>query len=211
MQTCKNCSTQLEHPEHFRVYLARFKDVMGLPAEIPLPELCSSCRAQRRFSFRNEMNLYRRQCSLCRKDIFSMYDSDAPFPVTCRECFWSDSWEAGDYGRPLDFSCSFFEQYAELMRTVPRIALSTSADCVGSDFANYIGACKNCYLVYGSIYAEDCYYGSPYYSKNCVDVLVSRHCEYSYELIDCQNLHTSAYCQDCENSHDISFCFDVKN
>jgi hypothetical protein len=97
------------------------------------------------------------------------------------------------------------------MNAVPRIALAATADCMGSDFANYIGNVKNSYLVYGSIYAEDCYYGSPYYSKNCVDVLVSRHCEFSCELVDCQNLHTCAYCQDSENSHDIAFCYDVKN
>ncbi|MEK7122554.1 MAG: hypothetical protein AAB855_01725 [Patescibacteria group bacterium] len=211
MQTCKNCNVQFDHPEHFKAYLARFKDVMGLPAEIPLPDLCSSCRAQRRFSFRNEMNLYRRQCSLCKKDIVAMYDADALFPVYCRDCFWSDSWDAMSFGRPFDFFRPFFEQYHELLHTVPRIALMATPDCVGSDYANYIGSAKNSYLIFGSIIVEDCYYGSPYYSKNCVDILVSRHCEYSYELIDCQNLYTSAYCQDCENSHDIAFCHDVKN
>lgn len=140
-----------------------------------------------------------------------MYDADAPFPVYCRECFWSDAWDASDHGRSFDFSRSFFDQYKELLNTVPRIALAATADCVGSDYANNIGSVKNSYLIYGSIYAEDCYYGSPYYSKNCVDVLVSRHGEYSYELVDCQNLNTSAYCQDCENSYDLAFCYDVKN
>lgn len=211
MQACTNCNDEFENPEHFANFLKHFTQVMGLPESIPPPALCPSCRAQRRFCFRNEMNLYRRQCSICKKDIFSMYDNDAIFPVYCRECFYADSWDATAYGRTFDFSRPFFEQYHELLNAVPRIALMATPDCVGSDYANYIGSAKNSYLVYGSIIVEDCYYGSPYYSKNCVDVLVSRHCEYSYELIDCQNLNTSAYCQDCENSYDIFFCYDVKN
>ncbi len=148
---------------------------------------------------------------MCKKDIVAMYDAQAPFPVYCRECYWSDAWDATEYGHVFDFTRSFFDQYKELIDSVPRIALAATADCVGSEYANNIGSVKNSYLIYGSIYAEDCFYGSPYYSKNCVDVLVSRHCEYSYELVDCQNLRTSAFCQDCENSYDIMYCYDVKN
>ena len=69
---------------------------------------------------------------------------------------------------------------------------------------------KNSYLIFGSVYSENCYYGSPYYSKDCMDTLVIRECERCYECIDCRKLHTCFYCQDCHSSNDLIYCFDCQ-
>jgi len=69
---------------------------------------------------------------------------------------------------------------------------------------------KNSYLIFGSVYSEDCYYGSPYYSKDCLDTLVVRECEQCYECIDCRKLTSCSFCQDCWNSDYLLFCYDCQ-
>jgi len=38
--------------------------------------------------------------------------------------WWSDSWDALDYGKEFDFKKSFSEQFEELMRKVPKANLN---------------------------------------------------------------------------------------
>lgn len=96
-----------------------------------------------------------------------------------------------------------------MQREVPQLALHVW-NCENCDFCNYAGSDKSCYLIFGSVYSEDCYYGSPYYSKDCIDTLVVRECEKSYECVDCRKLHTSFYCQDCHSSNDLIYCYDLQ-
>ncbi len=49
--------------------------------KVPPPTFCPNCRAQRRFMWRNERSLYKRPCSLCKKDFISIYSKNLPFPV----------------------------------------------------------------------------------------------------------------------------------
>ena len=128
--------------------------------------------------------------------------------VYSQEAWWSDDWDARDFGMDFDFSKPFFEQFAALQKVVPQLGLQiwNSENC---DFCNYVGDCKDCYLIYGSVYSQDCYFGSPYYSQDCMDTLVLRECERCYECIDCRKLHTCFYCQDCHSSNDLIYCYDL--
>ena len=81
--------------------------------DVPLPTFCPLCRAQRRMAFRNERTFYKRPCSMCNKDMISLYADNSPFPVYCHECWWSDKLDATSFGRDFDFSRPFFEQFKE--------------------------------------------------------------------------------------------------
>ncbi len=201
MKTCKQCNTGFEITAGDRQYYQKIS--------VPEPTFCPSCRQQRRYTIRNERNLYKRKCDLCGKGIVSMYSTDKPFPVYCIECWWGDKWDATDQGRDFDFSRPFFDQFAELQKKVPRIGLYvvSGQNC---DYCNFVGDCKDSYLIFGSVYSENCLYGSPYYSKNCVDNLVTRECELCYECTDCRKLYNSFYCQDCIHSDHLIFCYDLE-
>lgn len=138
-----------------------------------------------------------------------MYPEEAPYKVYAQDVWWQGNWDAASFGRPFDFSRPFFEQFQELMREVPRIAL-LNVNGTNSEYCNFTGDVKNSYLIFGSVYSEDCYYGSPYYSRNCVDTLVIRDCELCYECIDGRKLYNCFYCQDCNNSNDLLYCFDLQ-
>gem|GEM_PF-4334749 len=92
------------------------------------------------------------------------------------------------------------------MRSVPRIAvLNVSSE--NSDYCNFTGDVKNSYLIFGSVYSESCYYGSPYYSKSCVDTLVLRDCELCYERIAKRNPRklVTRNCDKCQQSITTSY------
>jgi hypothetical protein len=174
---------------------------------VPFPKLSPDERMRRRLIFRNERSFYKRHCDKCKKEIIAIYPSEISFPVYCPSCWWSDSWDALKYGRDFDFSPSFFKQYFELQQKVPRISM-VLVNVENSPYCNFTGDLKNCYLCFGSIFAEDCFYGSPYYSKDSVDILVSRDLELAYECVDCSGIYRSIFCQNSKNCSDSYFLKD---
>ncbi len=82
--------------------------------QIPPPTLCPECRQQRRLAFRNERNLYYRECDFSRKKIISMYSKDEIYKVYAQDIWWSDKFDGLDYGMNFDFDKNFFEQFQEL-------------------------------------------------------------------------------------------------
>jgi len=201
-EICQNCQKE------FRINSEDFDFYEKI--KVPAPTFCPDCRLQRRFAFRNERTLYKRTCDGTGKSIISVYSLDKPFKVYERDYYWSDAWDAISYGREYDFSKNFFLQFKELQTMVPRINLNANF-VYNSDFCNYAGDVKNSYLCFGSIAIEDCMYGSPYESKNCVDTHLARECEFCYECIDCEKLSQSIFAQECSNSFNLIYCFDLKN
>ena len=62
-KTCKNCNSNFEiTDEDLKFYEKVSPEFNGKKCLIPAPTLCSDCRQQRRLSFRNERNLYKREC-----------------------------------------------------------------------------------------------------------------------------------------------------
>lgn len=201
---CQKCSREFEIAGWDR----KFYDELELNG----PKLCPECRAQRRMSWRNEKNLYKRKCGLCEKGVVSIYSEDKLFPVYCQECFWGDKWNALDFGQNYDFDKPFFEQFYELQKRVPRLAI-INKQSQNSDYCNYSFANKNCYLTFGNHYEEDCMYGR--YStknRNCLDYLFTYNNELCYENTFSKNCYRSVYlehsegCQDCYFSTDLTGC-----
>jgi Zn ribbon nucleic-acid-binding protein len=175
---------------------------------VPPPTLCPEERQRRRLAWRNERNLYHRTCDATGKKIISMFSPEKPFPVYCNDYWWSDQWDARDYGKDFDFTRPFFEQFLEFQKRVPKISLidSNNENC---DFCNIVGDSKNCYLLYGSIECEDCYYGSPYFCKDSVDSLNTEYCELTYDCLDSAHLYRCSFMQNCHHTTESLFCYDV--
>lgn len=174
---------------------------------MPLPTLCPEERRRRRFAHRNERHLYHRSCGLSGKALISNYSKEGGIPVYDQAEWWGDKWDASSYGRDFDFTRPFFEQFAELSRVVPQLALSVW-NSENSSYCNYVGNVKDSYLIFGSVYSDKCYFGSPYYSTDCLDTLVVRDCEHCYECIDCRKLYECFYCQDCSTSSGLIYSYD---
>ena len=104
----------------------------------------------------------------------------------------------------------FFEQFADLMAKVPRIGMDL-VNCENSDYCNYCGDNKNCYLDIAGEGNEDCFFNL--FTKHSTDVMDSTfayNSELVYESIscyECYNIRSSMYMESCS---DCSFCFDLK-
>lgn len=176
-----------------------------------LPEICPDCRQKNRLAYRNESTLYKRNCDLNCEQIVSTYHQNSPFKIYSQRAFWSDDWNALDYGKDFDFSRPFFEQFAELMKVVPRLSI-VNKQSENSDYCNYSFANKNCYLLFGSHYEEDCLYGG--YStkdKDCLDYFWLYSCELCYEAAFSSNCYKCTFIERSEQCGECYFCYDLKS
>lgn len=163
---------------------------------------------RRKLCFRNERSLYTRVCDGTGDRIISVYAPNSPYKVYKSDYWYGDDWDPLDYGRGFDFSRPFFEQYAELQKDVPRLALS-NVHGVNSDYCNMTFHNKNCYLVFGGDFNEDCMFGTlGMYNKNTFD------CDYSnsnilcYEICDCMKCYACNFALDSQN---CSSCYFISN
>src|SRR3989344_9141716 len=114
-KTCQQCKDDFTIYPDDQVYYKKIG--------VREPKLCVQCRAQRRLAFRNERVFYKRPCDRCKKDVVSMYSPHKPYPVWCYECWFSDDWDATEYGQSYDPTRPTFEQISEVYRKIPKVAL----------------------------------------------------------------------------------------
>lgn len=176
---------------------------------VPLPTFCWLCRAQRRMAWRNESSLFKRKSDFSGAGIFSAFSPDSPVKVYEKDIWLSDKWDPMEYGREYDFHKPFFEQFADLLRTVPLKNLNLVGG-MNSDYCNNFTDPKNCYLCFNGKASEECMYGNGLsLAKECIDNSHLSKCERCYEgfwLTSCSRAFFSSRCESC---FDIAFCRDL--
>lgn len=178
--------------------------------KVPPPTWCPECRMKRRMMFRNERLLFRRKCAMCGKDIITMYHPKADVVVYCNECWWSDKWDAAQYGRDYDFSRPFFAQFKDLAREVPRMALEAYQN-ENSPYSNYTWLSKNTYLSPSTMYSENIAYSNGITRcQDSMDCMYIYHSALSYECMDCQNCSGGVYLTNCKDCIDSRFLYDCR-
>lgn len=215
IQTCRVSGEKFVITEADQEFYKRVSPKIGdTTYEIPLPTLCPQERQRRRIAWRNFRSLYHRKCDATGKKLITMYSSDKTFPVYENAYWWSDAWDALDYGTDFDFSRPFFEQYRELMQQVPRFA-TFNLSCDNCIYANFAMSSRNCYLVFGCVRSEDCLYGHIVWdSKCCINNLYLFRCELCSNCVDCldsYNLHFSTECASCTDSYFLHDCRACRN
>lgn len=210
MPNCTQCQNTFEVTEKDRATLDKMTPVFnGKEFRIPDPTLCFECRLQRKLTFYNSKNLYKRECAKTGKQIVSMYSPDKNITVYEKDAWFGDDWNPFDYGRDYDFNRPFFEQWEELRSSVPLPSLSLMTYNQNTDYANDAYKMKNCYLVFDGEQAEDCFYGQTFiYVKNCMDFLFVDKCEVCYESIHCYTCYNTKYSRFCHNCSDSYFLCD---
>jgi len=198
-KTCPHCAVSFPITDKDLEFYEKVSPVFnGQKYLIPTPTLCPDCRQQRRLSFRNERKLYKRKCDATGRDIISIYSPDKPFKVYHQDFWWSDKWDAMEYGQDFDFERGFFEQFGELMKEVPRNN-SDRDNCENCDYGNFLTNNKNCYMMFVGSNNEDCYYsnnitkGQDLY--DCTNMQNSIHCYNSVYLDECTNVINSFNCE----------------
>ena len=173
---------------------------------VGLPILCPEERMRRRLAFRNERNLYQRQCDGTKKKIISMYSPDRGYIVYDNNYWWGDSWKATDYGRDFDFSRDFFPQFEKLNKKVPKMARIQQGENTNSTFCNCASYNKDSYLIFSANRNEECMYGTFLIGNtSCIDNFHILDSELLYECVNCENCYESKFLIDCKNCSDSWF------
>ncbi|MCX6752168.1 MAG: hypothetical protein NTZ87_01565 [Candidatus Nomurabacteria bacterium] len=200
---CQNCKKDfIIESDDFRFYEK---------IKMPAPTFCPNCRFQRRLLFRNNRVFYRRECALCRKSLLSVYNTERPYIIYCRDCWFSDKWDPMSYGREYDFSVPFLNQFRSLQSKVPKANLNQT-NFISSDYCNYGYDFRECYLLFGGKNNERVYFGNQILdSRDSLDMSFSEKIELSYENLECQRVNKllfGFYSTDCVES---SYLIDCKN
>ena len=177
---------------------------------VPVPTLCPNERQRRRLAWQNMYHLYWRECDGTGKKILSCLSPDKPYTVYDQAYWWSDNWSALDFGFEPDFTKPFFEQFETLLQAVPYPAMFTNyLDDENSDFTNFAGFDKDCYLIFHADMNRECLYGTGVKKcTNVVDVFNVFDSELCYECVDCRNCYDLKFSQDCENCSESWFLKD---
>ncbi|MBI3334940.1 MAG: hypothetical protein HY001_00370, partial [Candidatus Portnoybacteria bacterium] len=208
LRTCQNCKQQfIIEPADFKFYEK---------IQVPPPTFCPECRLQRRLAWKNARSIYRRKCDLRGEEKIGVYSPDKPYKVYCAPCWWSDEWEALEYGQDYDPSRSFFEQFAELMHKVPLVNRFTYENTlVRSEYTNMSNDLKDCYLAFHCEFSERCYYCEEIdHTNDCMDVSFIGGSELCYESFDLQKCFRTFFSRECENCLDSYFlknCIDCRS
>ena len=196
---CQNCRKQFViEPEDFLFYSK---------LNVPPPSFCSSCTMQRILTWRNERSLYRRKDAFG-KDIISIFAPEKPFTVYDHKSWWSDEWDALNFGRDYDFSRPFFVQFRELLEKVPLPSV-INKNAVNSDYCNHSEDSRNCYLIFGSIWNENVLYAKGAIKcKDSVDIFFGNKEELAYENVHCEETYNVSFGKNSNASRDSSFVSD---
>ncbi len=198
---CQQCGATFQiTPEDLELY-QKF--------EIEPQPLCFECDQKQRLCFRNEHALYTRKCDATGETIISIYAPDNPYKVYKSDYWYSDKWDPLEYGQEFNFQRPFFEQLKELQLKVPRLALN-NINPENSDYCNSCIGNKNCYLVFGGDYNEDCMYGTLCMkNRSSLDLdILSNENELCYMLSDTVNCYGCQFAFNSSNSNNCYFISD---
>jgi len=202
-KTCKNCSQNFEITDQEKIFHEKW--------DLPMSDTCPQDRLIEIMAFRNENRLYPRKCSLSNESILSAYQPNTSFPVYKNEIWWGDGWDGLEYGREFNLDKSFFQQFQELQKVVPREGTSIF-NCENCDFNSHTRTSKNCYLNSLVADCEDVYYSHwVVKNKNVIDCIYFNDSQLCYECIDCYNLYNCFVLQESTNCSDSFFCYQIKN
>lgn len=209
---CAQCRTGFEITDDDLAFYDKVSPLFaGKKYGIPPPTLCPDCRNQRRMSWRNDRKFYIRNCDATGERFLSIYHPESPHIVYKPSAWYSDAWDPMTYGKDIDWNRPFFEQFSELYRAVPTIGIDV-INCENSDYCNYCGDDKNCYMDIAGEANEDCYYNLFIkHCKNCVDCTFVYYSTLCYESMHCHNSYGVQHSQYLENCSDCAHCFDLKN
>ena len=204
-KNCQNCKKDfIIEPDDFSFYVK---------IKVPAPTWCPECRSQRRMSWRNVRNLYRRKCDGLghNENIITTFSVDKKFISYDQKLWWSDAWDPLIYGKDYDFSKPFFIQFKELLEKVPLPNIS-NLNGIDTEYANMTIDSKNCFLVFSANKNENCSYSEGINDcQNVLDTLTSHNNNYVYECIECSNSFNLTFSEKAVNCSDSYFLYDCKN
>lgn len=214
-KNCTQCGGPFEVTDDDLKFYEMISPVIGGQKQLLSPPTkCPICRHQGRLAFRNERNLYYRNSDLSGKQVVTIYSPDKPYKVYDQDEWWGDGWDPLVFGQDFDFNRNFTDQFRELFLKLPRMSLHTIGN-ENSYYTCYSLYLKNCYLIFGAGYNEDCMYAKYMsFSNDCLDMLACYSCSFCYQGVGsdgCYNCRYFSHCRNCSDCTMIEDCIACKD
>jgi hypothetical protein len=183
--------------------------------KVPPPTFCPECRMIRRMMWRNLRSLYKRNCSICKKDLISPYSDNDKTPLLCNECYGSDKWDQYENAQDYNFNVPFFIQLKNLWQKNPRLYSVKVGNLINSEYTNFSKDNKNAYLCFSVSSCEDVMYSESIdTSKNSIDnfsVTKLDNCSYNINCENNYNTHHAVKSNNCIDSYFVYDCINCQN
>ncbi|MDP2630810.1 MAG: hypothetical protein Q8P56_05395 [Candidatus Uhrbacteria bacterium] len=203
MPICPITGLSFEHHELERRHYERFG--------FPVPDIHPIARFVSRLCHGNNWSLYWTVDARTGKKLLSCHDPKDGEQIVDHHYWMSDEFDAREYGREFDFSRGFFEQYFEMVRSIPKPNV-TIVNCTNVEYANHVFNSKNCYLCFICLNSENILYSfRSRNSRDCLYIMNSRSCELCYQCIhctECYDVQFAEFSSHCSASRFLSNCND---
>lgn len=180
---------------------------------VPPPKLCPTCRRQKRFSFVNQINLYKRPNNAPgSKDKIISYVPLVSSLIVYDIKSYQDNFDPYTYGTFYDAKRPFFEQFLDFRLKVPQPSIIRDPSNINSEYSINGRNLKNGYYVSGGWMSEDVWYSvNVFSSRSVMDCLIVRNVENSYELVSSDKCYNCRYLYFSDNCIDSQFLYDCNN
>lgn len=205
-KTCEHCRNEFTISEG---ELSLYEKVGIEPATI-----CSFCRLKQHLSFWMFGKFRKGKSDLSGESLITVLPEKNRYPIYTSNEWFSDKWDAMDYGMNYDENRSFFEQLQVLQEKVPH-PHQTGTKNTGCDWCDDVWNSKNCYLARSMEECEDLMYSYRNMKmKNSIDASVCFTSEKCYDVSDCHHsykLFYSKHSRDCVDSYFLYVCRNCQN
>jgi hypothetical protein len=188
------------------------KDIeMCKSLRVPPPKTNWIVRMRQKRSFMGGYDLYRRTLP-DGQSVVTMYDPESFTKILPAKDWYSDAFDPMAYGQDADPNRSFFDQWEQLSRTIPRPSMQQDASSENSEWSIYIFHEKNAYNCWGAVDGEDItYVDMSGWTKYSSDLTICMNCEWCYDDVSCNFCSYTHFSERCENSNHLLFCLACKN
>ncbi len=201
MKACSQCQQPFFVTEQDQAFYQRIG--------VPTPTKCPNCRLKLRLAFWPFGRFHQRADSLTGKPLISVFSSTARFPVTDRNNWYSDTWEAPS--KTFDVRRPFFDQLKELQEVTPHFHMLGDDKNVNCDYCDDVWSCRDCYYSRSMYKVEQSYYVYRLIeSRDCLDCTFSFSLEHCYENTYCFNNYNTSFALDSRNCLDCAFVYDCR-
>jgi phage pi2 protein 07 len=212
---CEHCNQSFSTKEE---ELVLYKKV-----GIELPKLCFFCRIKLHQSFWMFGKFRKGKSDLSGESLITVLPEENRYPIYTSLEWYSDKWDAMNYGMDYDEKKPFLEQMQILQERVPH-PHHNGAKNTKCDWCDDVWNSKNCYLSRSLDDCEDLLYCYRVISvKNSIDMSVCFNSEKCYDCSDCyhsfklfyskhsRDCIDSYFLYDCRNCQNCFMCFNLRN
>ena len=125
----------------------------------------------------------------------------------CHPCWWADDWDGTEYGMDYDPTRPFLAQVKELVEKTPYATLESAyLTNVRTDYANALGHCKDCYMIFWADFCENTFYSTFLNAlKDSLDCYRMKESELCYEVVGGHKCYKTFFSEECDSCTDVWF------